>query len=218
MENVNIAEQEDIIFAQHKIRAKEIRDEILASYKHMVENIRQIKLFRIKSQILNIRSFLCSDSNLAEVNELLEEETGRQLELNKAIAIFKANLYEEIERKFIENWNNAHVDTNIAILEFSKAKCANDERKWRPTNQTTEEQIRPIVYKNLRKRQKFLQHQITFQNTMIEQLIFNVEEYRRQLRNQSEKRQRMVDLMEADEEKLKTTDEEIGKTKQVQKP
>lgn len=53
---------------------------------------------------------------------------------------------------------------------------------------------------------------------MIEQLIFNVEEYRRQLRNQSEKRQRMVDLMEADEEKLKTTDEEIGKTKQVQKP
>lgn len=40
MENVNIVEQKNDIFAQYKIRAKEARDEILASYKHMVENIR----------------------------------------------------------------------------------------------------------------------------------------------------------------------------------
>lgn len=136
------------------------------------------------------------------------------MEASKAIAVFKANLYEEIERKFIENWNNACVDTNIVILEFSKAKYADDEKKWRPTKQTTEEQIRPIVYKNLIKRQKFFQRQIAFQNTMIEQLIFKVEESRRQLRNQNEKRQRMVDLMEVDEEKLKKTDKDILKTKQ----
>lgn len=158
-----------------------------------------------------------SDSNFGEVRELLEKETGRKVNLNKATTVFKANLYEDIERKFIFNWNTANVDKNIAILEFSKAKCTDDRKKWRPTNQTTEEQIRPFVYKNLKKRQKFLQNQIAFQNNKIEQLIFKVEETRKQLRNQGEKRQRMEDLMEVDLEKLKKTDEEIGKSKQVLK-
>jgi predicted phage tail protein len=107
------------------------------------------------------------------------------------------------------------LDASIAHLEFSKAQTKDEEKKWRPTKETVNDQIRPAIVKELTKRKNLLQRQMDYQNGVIEQLIMQVEQYRRQMREQAEKRQQIVARMENDKVSLRKVDDQLAMIHEV---
>lgn len=102
------------------------------------------------------------------------------------------------------NWNELELDTSLNHLEFSKKLAKKAEKEWRPTNKKVEEQVNPAVLKMLEKRKSFLEHQTEFQNQNIEQLVPMLEERRLIIKNQAAERKKMLILIAADHEKMKT--------------
>lgn len=141
---------------------------------------------------------------------VIEAETGKKVELEKAVNLFKTKLNAKIETKFLNNWKEMQLDASIAHLEFSKTQNIDDERKWRPTEESVEDQIRPAVVQELSKRKNILQRQMNYQNGVIEQLIFQVEQHRRQLRDQVEKGHQIIDRIDNDSVSMKLVEDKIS--------
>lgn len=137
------------------------------------------------------------------------------MEFDKAITIFKAKLYAKIESKFLKNWEEMDLNFSIAHLEFSKTQSKGDDKKWRPTKETVEEQIRPAIVKELTKRKNLLQRQADYQNGVIEELVPQIEQYRRHMRDQTEKHQQIIARMEQDQVSLKKVDDQIAMIHEV---
>jgi hypothetical protein len=125
------------------------------------------------------------------------------------VIIFKNKLYAKIETKFLENWANNDLDTAVMHLECSKALNKDDEKKWRPTGQSVNDQMRPIAAREQAKRKQLLQRQLDYQNNMIESLIPVVEQYRQQFKEEIEERQQIKVQSEQDTVKLLKTEEQI---------
>lgn len=107
------------------------------------------------------------------------------------------------------------LDTSIAHLEFSKSQTKDDEKKWRPTKENVESQIRPAIVKELTKRKNLLQRQMDYQNGVIEELVPQVEHHRRQMRDQTEKRQQIAARIAQDKISLQKVDDQIAMIHEV---
>lgn len=160
-------------------------------------------------------NFNFSESHFNKVKELLESETGGDLDLSTAIGTFKTHLSDEIKRKFISHWDYANFDNSLAMLEFSKANCMGNERKWRPTNENTEEQMRPVVLRSLRNKKKFLQRQLEHQTEMIETLVPQIEHSRVYLQEKREQRKQLVEVMKGEQEKCIKEEEQLAQISKI---
>ena len=107
------------------------------------------------------------------------------------------------------NWNEMELDKSIVHLEFSKAQTTDDEKKWRPTNHSVEEQFRPAIIRELSKRKNLLQRQLNFQNGVIEELVVALEQYRTQMKEQSHNRQQIVAHTEQDNSALTNVEDQL---------
>lgn len=94
-------------------------------------------------------------------------------------------------------------------LEYSKAETKDNEKKWRPSNEPVEDQIRPTVVKQLLIRKKSYQHSVEHQNNLITDLIARNEQYRHEFRKKAEKRKQIIIQMESDSENLKGIEDKI---------
>lgn len=150
-----------------------------------------------------------SSSHFQAIQNTIAAETGKQVDFEKAVNIFKTKLYAKIEAKFLENWATNDLDTSIMHLECSKAQTKDEEAKWRPTGHPVTAQMRPVIVRELTKRKQFLQRQLNHQNSMIESLIPAVEQYRQQLKEGLEKRQQIKTQSEADMINLRKVDDQI---------
>jgi hypothetical protein len=72
---------------------------------------------------------------------------------------------------FLKNWQDVGLDASVALLEYSKSETVNSERKWRPTNELVENQIRPHVINALNKKKMYFERQINFQNGQLEVIM-----------------------------------------------
>lgn len=150
-----------------------------------------------------------SEQHFEAIKDAIESDTNKHVDIKAAIELFKKNLYDKIQRKFITNWNELELNPSLKCLEFSKKLSKIEEKKWRPSNVRAEEQANPAVAKVLENRKRILEHQIEFQNQKIEQLVPILEERRHILKNQVSKREHVLALMEGDREKMKTVEEQI---------
>jgi hypothetical protein len=149
------------------------------------------------------------------VQDLIEKETGKKFEVEKAISLFKIKLFEDIERKFKSNWKDCQINESLMQLEISKATTIDNEKKWRPMNEPVEEQVRPIVVNRLLRQKKLLQHSVDHQNTLIAELILRNEECRRLLRAQVEKREQIISQIESDRNSLKKVEVQLQQINQI---
>jgi len=176
-------------------RANEIRVEVLAAYKAIAENI--------------------SASHFAPVKEMIDEATGKDLEIENAVKIFKTRLADKIEQKVQNYWETIDMEEAISELEYCKANMVTEDVKaWRPTGKSVEEQLCPTVIKALTRRRNYLNRYVEFQNNTIAELIPRVESYRQQLKDQADKRQHLIKQMKADKERVKEQGEQLDETQQ----
>lgn len=123
---------------------------------------------------------------------------------------FRSNLYEDIKKNFMLQWDESELDSNLAFLEVSKMKCGDENATWRPTDQTPEDQTRPFMHKFLLKKKKVIQRQLDHQNSVIEEMIPQVGQSRKRINEQSEKRKEIVEEIIRGEENLKKVEEKIN--------
>lgn len=141
---------------------------------------------------------------------MIGEETGKSVEMTRAVEKMKANLSEKFGRKFKSNWEELELSQSLAILEFSKRKNENDEKKWRPTAQSVEHQVLPLVHKKLVRKKTYILTQLMFQNRLIAELIPQVEQYREGFKELAMKNRQTQAQMETDRQKLQLLNNAIN--------
>lgn len=79
---------------------------------------------------------------------------------------FKEHLFSTIKETFTKAWKDFDMDCNVAMLEMAKKNLTTDQ-KWRPSDKTADEQLRPHVVRMLEKEKDFLRMQIEAQKEKI---------------------------------------------------
>lgn len=121
--------------------------------------------------------------------------------MKTAIDVFKNSLYESIEHKLKQSWEELEVNTSLASLSFAKEAATNESKKWRPTSADAEDQIRPTVITVKNKTKAVYERQLKYQAGVIEQLVLEVEQARGRLRLQEEQAKTIMDQIKRQQEK-----------------
>lgn len=66
-------------------------------------------------------------------------------------------------------WDYTDTEEHLQVLDVLKADPRNDsEKKWRPTDKSVQEQVRPLVVNKLKWQIKYYEKQIQFQKQQLE--------------------------------------------------
>lgn len=109
-----------------------------------------------------IRNF--SDESFEEVNKIISKEMKKSFE--RAGSAYKEHLFGMIKEKFTKIWSDREMNNSVALLEIAKKHYVTQE-KYRPTNKTAEEQLRPHIGKMLLRQREILKQQIEEQKSKI---------------------------------------------------
>lgn len=120
-------------------------------------------------------------------------------------------LWKHIESQFLSDWNEIEIDKSLMQLGASKAIANDQEKKWRPTSVPAEQQVFPSILRELTKQRNWLDRQTKHQDQVIENLVVNVEQLRRQFKDNAAKRDLLIAQMKADRENFKNVEEHIKK-------
>lgn len=157
----------------------------------------------------NITLFNCSEVQFNRIEEAINKETGNFVEMSKTVEILKANLMDKFSQKFKNNWGELELSQSLAILEFSKLQNKSEEKKWRPTALSAEEQILPSIEKKLLKKKNYLKTQCVHQSRLTAELIPQVEQYRSGFKKLAEKNKQIQCQIEADRLHLQQAEKAI---------
>lgn len=98
----------------------------------------------------------------------MKNEMNKKFDVNNTGKLFKEKLYEQIEKRFTQMWQELDMNTNLIHLEVSKIEAAiHGPSEWRPADVSAEDQVRPHIVKLLMKKKNLLQEQIAQQESQI---------------------------------------------------
>ena len=122
---------------------------------------------------------------------------------------FKNKLMKQIEIHFRKNWSEMDIDSSLALLEASKIKAQDQEKKWRPTNVPVVDQVVPKTMKERLREKNWLEGQIKRQDQVIEEQVLKIEQLRGQCKISAAKREYILSQFKAEKDNFKNVEKHI---------
>jgi hypothetical protein len=124
--------------------------------------------------------------------------------------MIKHDLKDEIKKTFVANWDESELSNSIMQLEYSKSLVTNNDKKWRPTGKSAEEQTRVLRIKKLMERKKVLENQLKFQQQRIDEYVDEITKNREVINDQIIDEQNTKEEVELDDEVLNRIQQHIN--------
>ncbi|CRK92893.1 CLUMA_CG006342, isoform A [Clunio marinus] len=179
-----MSEQDKV--SEYTAKCKELQKTLLAAYKELTDNI--------------------SEDSIKPLADCFESEMKKKVE-GSLVEKLRANIYNRLEKGFLENWDAVNLDASFATLSILNNIYYKDDtdNKWRPTGKTVEDQAIPSVYKATLKKKMVLKRLLDNQREVLNTLVPIIEEKRNILKDSMEKRKSFLAKLNED---LKNSSEE----------
>uniref|UniRef100_A0A8D8JQ99 (northern house mosquito) hypothetical protein n=1 Tax=Culex pipiens TaxID=7175 RepID=A0A8D8JQ99_CULPI len=150
-------------------------------------------------------------------NELVQSisathfEDYDKLSKENALKIFQTGLRNNILSQFSAVWDYTDTEEHLQVLDVLKADPRNDsEKKWRPTDKSVQEQVRPLVVNKLKWQIKYYEKQIQFQKQQLERAVLKIEQGRTKYADLLERRESLKNAVSNELKDLKKIDAQIS--------
>lgn len=120
-----------------------------------------------------LSSLLYSEDDFQEF-EAAFEKLDLAIQKDKFVEKFKKNLYESIKSQITTNWERIGINDKLKLLLYYKGQSSSDEKQFRPTGRTAEEQLRHLEVKALLKKKQCYENYIAYNK---EQLTVNFKDF-----------------------------------------
>jgi len=104
-----------------------------------------------KSALLTFVYFF-SNEHFQPLQNVIDTETDKKVEIDKVAQAFKSVLYENISKKFNSLWDDCDLGGSLSLLMYSKEQSTGTDKKWRPTNESARDQVVPHFVRVLQKK------------------------------------------------------------------
>lgn len=107
-----------------------------------------------------------SNDHFKLLDDVINKETNKKFDVEKAGNVFKEELYESIKKKFTKLWKEMNMESSIVMLEYSK-KHHHTSIAWRPTDKCANEQAHLHLIKMFKDKREYIKKHIAFQQSQI---------------------------------------------------